>query len=94
MRSKKWKSVVIYLCLLLIIAYISVIFVPYTHDCVGSDCTVCALIKTSRNTITGLILAAAVHQLTNVIFLILSTHKFIRLGNSCTPVSLKVKLSD
>ncbi|MBQ3011907.1 MAG: hypothetical protein IJD74_00025 [Clostridia bacterium] len=94
MRSKKWKSIVAFLCILLIIAYTSIIFLPYAHDCVGSDCTVCVLIETSRNTIVGLVLAATVHQLANIVFAILNSYKSIPSGNNGTPVALKVKLSD
>ena len=94
MLSKNWKSIVAFLCILLVIVYTSIVFLPHAHNCVGTDCTVCALIETSRNTMIGLVLAAAVYQLTNIIFLILSTYKSIPLGNNGTPVALKVKLSD
>ena len=93
MRSKKRNSFVAVLCIVIIIAYASVIFIPYAHDCVGADCSVCALIETSRNTMIGLALAATVHQLANIIFTISNTYKSIPLSND-TPVALKVKLSD
>jgi ABC-type glycerol-3-phosphate transport system permease component len=94
MRSKKRNSFVAVLCIVIIIAYASVIFIPYVHDCVGADCSVCALIETSRNTMIGLALAATVHQLPNIVFTILSSYKSIPSGNNGTPVALKVKLSD
>ena len=94
MQSKNWKSVVAFLCILLIIAYTAIIFLPHAHDCVGSDCTVCALIETSRNTMIGLVLVATVHQLANILFTILCSYKSIPSGNNGTPVTLKVKLSD
>ena len=94
MLSKNRKSIVAFLCILLVIAYTSIIFLPYAHDCVGSDCTVCALIETSRNTIIGLVLAATAHQIANFIFTISNTYKSIPSGNNGTPVALKVKLSD
>ena len=93
MRSMKWSSFVAVLCVVVIIAYASVIFIPYAHDCVGADCSVCTLIETSRNTMIGLALAVTVHQLANIIFTISNTYKSIPLGND-TPVALKVKLSD
>ena len=70
MLSKNWKSIVAFLCILLVIAYTSIIFLPHAHDCVSSDCTVCALIETSRNTMIGLVLVATVHQLANILFTI------------------------
>ena len=94
MRSKKKKSIVALLCILIIIAYTSIVFLPHAHDCVGHDCTVCALIETSRNTMIGLALAATVHQLANIVFTNSITYKSIPLSNNGTPVALKVKLSD
>ena len=94
MRIRKWKSIVAILCIIIIIAYTSIVFLPHAHDCVGSDCTVCALIETSCNTMIGLVLAATVHQLANILFTISCSYKSIPLGNNGTPVALKVKLSD
>ena len=92
MLSKNWKSIVAVLCI--IIAYTSIIFLPHPHDCVGSDCAVCDLIETSRNTMIGLVLVATVHQLANILFTISCSYKSIPSGNNGTPVALKVKLSD
>ena len=94
MLSKNWKSIVAFLCILLVIVYTSIVFLPHAHDCVGSDCTVCALIEASRNTMIGLVLAATVHQLANILFTISCSYKSILSGNNGTPVALKVKLSD
>ena len=94
MLSKNWKSIVAFLCILLVIAYTSIVFLPHIHDCVGPDCTVCALIETSRNTLIGLALLAVVYQLPNIVFTISSSYKSIPSGNNGTPVALKVKLSD
>ena len=94
MRSKNWKSIVVILCIIIIIAYTSIVFLPHIHDCVGPDCTVCALIETSRNTMIGLVLVATVHQLANILFTISCSYKSIPSGNNGTPVALKVKLSD
>ena len=93
MLSKNWKNIVVILCIIIIIAYTSIVFLPHVHDCVGADCSVCALIETSRNTMIGLALAATLHQLANIIFTISNTYKSIPLSND-TPVALKVKLSD
>ena len=94
MRSKNWKSIVVILCIIIIIAYTSIVFLPHVHDCVGPDCTVCALIETSRNTLIGLALLAVVYQLPNIVFTISCSYKSIPSGNQGTPVALKVKLSD
>ena len=94
MRNKQWKSIIAFLCILLVIAYTSVIFLPHAHNCVGSDCTVCALIETSRNSLIGLALIAVVYQFANIVFTISCSYKSIPSGNKGTPVALKVKLSD
>ena len=94
MRSKNWKNIVVILCIIIIIAYTSIVFLPHIHDCVGPDCTVCTLIETSRNTLIGLALLAVVYQLPNIVFTISSSYKSIPSGNQGTPVALKVKLSD
>ena len=94
MRSKNWKNIVVILCIIIIIAYTSIVFLPHIHDCVGPDCTVCTLIETSRNSLIGLALLAVVYQLPNIVFTISSSYKSIPSGNQGTPVALKVKLSD
>ena len=94
MRSKNWKNIVVILYMIIIIAYTSIVFLPHIHDCIGSDCTVCALIEASRNSLIGLALIAVVYQFANIVFTISSSYKSILSGNKGTPVALKVKLSD
>ena len=94
MRSKNWKNIVAFLCIIIIIAYTSIVFLPHIHDCVGPDCTVCAFIETSRNSLIGLALIAVVYQFANIVFTISRSYKSILSGNKGTPVALKVKLSD
>ena len=94
MRSKNWKNIVALLCILIIVVYTSIVFLPHVHDCVGPDCTVCALIETSRNSLVGLALIAVVYQFANIVFTISSSYKSIPSGNNGTPVARKVKLSD
>mgnify|MGYP006050863659 CR=1 FL=1 len=94
MRSKNWENIVVILCIIIIIAYTSIVFLPHIHDCVGPDCTVCTLIETSRNSLIGLALIAVVYQFANIVVTISSSYQSILLGNNGTPVALKVKLSD
>ena len=94
MLSKNRKSIVAFLCILLVIVYTSIVFLPHIHDCVGPDCTVCTLIETSRNSLIGLALIAVVYQFANIVFTISSLYKSILSGNNGTPVALKVKLSE
>ena len=94
MRSKNWKNIVVILCIIIIIAYTSIVFLPHIHDCVGPDCTVCALIETSRNSLIGLALIAVIYQFANIVFTISCSYKSIPSGDNGTPIALKVKLSD
>ena len=94
MRSKNWKNIVALLCILIIVAYTSIVFLPHIHDCARPDCTVCTLIETSRNSLIGLALIAVVYQFANIVFTISCSYKSILSGNKGTPVALKVKLSD
>ena len=94
MRSKNWKNIVVILCIIIIIAYTSIAFLPHIHDCVGPDCTVCTLIETSRNSLIGLALIAVVYQFANILFTLFFSYKSIPSGNNGTPVARKVKLSD
>ena len=94
MRSKNWKNIVVILCIIIIIAYTSIVFLPHIHDCVGPDCTVCTFIETSRNSLIGLALIAVIYQFANIVFTISCSYKSIPSGNNGTPVALKVKLSD
>ena len=94
MLSKNWKSIVAFLCILLVITHTSILFLPHVHDCVDPDCTVCTLIETSRNSLIGLALIAVVYQFANIVCTISSSYKSILSGNKGTPVALKVKLSD
>ena len=94
MLSKNLKNIVVILCIIIIIAYTSTVFLPHIHDCVGPNCTVCTLIETSRNSLIGLALIAVVYQFANIVFTFSSSYKSIPSGNNGTPVALKVKLSD
>ena len=94
MRSKNLKNILALLCILIILVYTSIVFLPHVHDCARPDCTVCALIETSRNALIGIALLAVVYQLPNIVFTISSSYKSILSGNKGTPVALKVKLSD
>ena len=94
MRSKKRIGFVAVLCIVIIIAYASIIFIPHEHECLDADCSICALIESSKNTLIGTAFIGAVWQLSNITFLIPNTHYFIFSGNNGTPVALKVKLSD
>ena len=94
MRSKKWKRFAAVLCTVIFISYAFVIFIPHTHECVGMDCSVCALAETSRNILIGIALTGATRQLANTALVGPNASYFPFCGNNETLVALKVKLSD
>lgn len=92
-QNKIFKSTVTILCIALILAYASVIFLSYTHECVGTDCAICAMIETSRNFLLALALSASL-WLTNFACFISNARFSIMSVRGKTPVGLKVKLSN
>ena len=94
MNQRKLKGALAILCVLVILAYASIVFLPHTHECAGVDCSVCAIIETSRNLLLGAALSAALCQLPCFPLVIPNTHFYIESVRDSTPVALKVKLSD
>ena len=94
MQNEKRKRIMAIFCIFIILAYTSILFFSYAHDCVGFNCAVCALIETTRTTIIALMVAATGHQLANITLAASYSYKSMPSGNDATPVTLKVKLSD
>ena len=94
MNQRKFKIALALLCILLIFACTSIVFIPHAHECAGVDCSVCAIIETSRNLLLGAALSAALCQLPCFPLVIPNTHFYIESVRDGTPVGLKVKLSD
>ncbi len=94
MKHQVLKRLCAFLCVVLIIAYASAVFLPHTHDISKTDCAVCVLIEILRELLLGMALIAGIPRLIkcnlhepNFYFNILSRREI-------TPVGLKVKLSD
>ena len=94
MNQRRLKGALAILCILVILAYASIVFLPHTHERAGVDCSICAIIETSRNLLLGVALSAALCQLPYFPFVIPNKHFYIKSVRDGTPVGLKVKLSD
>ena len=93
-QSKYLKMIIVLLCVILILAYAFIMVVPHFHECIGIDCSICALLQSSRNILIVSALSASFCQLTKNVFLILDTQPGLFSDRDATPVGLKVKLSD
>ena len=93
-QSKYLKMLIVTLCVILILAYAFIMFLPHFHECIGFDCAICNLIRSSRNILIGTALSASFFRLTKFTFVILNTQPDALSYRDATPVGLKVKLSD
>ena len=94
MNQRKFKIALALLCILLILACTSIVFIPHAHECAGVDCSVCAIIETSRNLLLGAAISADLCQSPYFSFIIHNTRSYMKFIKDGTPVGLKVKLSD
>lgn len=78
----------------MILACALIVFLPHSHECVEMDCSVCAVIESSRKILLLLALSASFCHLAKIQFVLIDTHPRILSVRDGTPVGLKVKLSD
>ena len=93
-QNKAWKKILALVCVMLLLSFVCVAFLPHSHQCIDSDCTVCAFIETSCNLLIGVLLLGVVYQLACLEFVISNTKVYVISTREGTPVGLKVKLSD
>ena len=82
------------LCVVLIVAYASVVFLPHSHDSVDSDCVACLIIQSSVELFLGAALLPAIGWMFKYFIFNYKPYIHISSGRESTPVGLKVKLSD
>lgn len=87
------KSVAI-LCVGIVVAYASFVWIPHTHEYMGRDCAVCAVIEVTCRGWIGPVLSALVYALTNCTAVLFRFHSYPISHRDGTPVGQKVKLSD
>ena len=88
-----WKSILAFLCIMFLLAYIFAAFFPHAHHDGDRDCALCAVLQSSRELWIALALCAFL-SLAVIEFTL--THRRERLCplRETTLVGLKVKLSD
>ncbi len=94
MKYQALKRICAFCCLILIIAYASVVFLPHNHGCPETDCTACAIIKISSEFLLGILFVSGVFRLIKCVLCKNNIHFIIPFLREITPVGLKVKLSD
>lgn len=91
MKSEKRKQILSYICLLLVLTYLFLFFLPHRDECIDSGCAICTAIETVQNSMPVLLGA------TWCVFLCL-TDTFLGLcqrwscADNLSPVVLRVKL--
>ena len=93
-RYNALKKLCAVLCVILIIAYASVVFLPHSHDSVDTDCTACLIIESSFELLFAIAILLAVVWLVHFFVFNYKPYIHISSGRESTPVGLKVKLSN
>ena len=93
-RKSTLKMIMAAMCVVLVLAYAFIVFLPHTHECMETDCAVCAMIEESCNLLVAIVLSATVFQMAKYGVFVHYIHTHILSIRDGTPVGLKVKLSD
>jgi hypothetical protein len=93
-NSSSFRRAVAVLSVILIIAYALIPVLPHTHGACGADCAVCSAIFELQNIFFGIVWIFILSGITHLGFSLLNTENNEVSGRTCTPVGLKVKLSD
>ena len=93
LKNRKFRNAAVLLCLAVLLAYTSVVFLPHAHECVDVYCTVCAMIESSRNLLLGAAFAVFVYILTGFSQMLCNEYICAASSRDKTPVGLRVKLS-
>ena len=83
------------LCVILILAYAFIVFLPHSHGGVcDSDCITCALIEKAEDALIAFLCCAAIFQMLDRDYLAPGDYYSKLSVKEATPVGLKVKLSN
>ena len=85
------RKLVILLCVALVLAYI---FLPHFHRCPQTDCVLCLMTEQLRDILVIFIVYAGMVSLTACVILMQYENHHIFTMRDCTPVGLRVKLSN
>ena len=93
LNRRTWKKLLAVLCLVLVFSYTSAVFLPHSHECIDTDCAICALLDTSRFVLIGIVLCTAAGALPALGLGMRNPYTYISQERDATPVGLKVKIS-
>ena len=88
-----FKKLLALFCILLILAYAAITFVPHTHEHKIADCALCEVIDLSDEMLIILLLTELFSWL-KAFSSLFCAHTYIPSPREATPVGLKVKLSN
>ena len=89
-----WKSLPLILLILLLLAYISVAFLPHAHNAYQTNCAQCIAIQATRTLLCVLCLCGFLSRIGNSGSYAHGVCYHLLAVRDNTPVGLKVKLSD
>ena len=94
MKKVNITSIALVLCIIFAICCVLFTIIPHTHDCAGSECATCALIKDALDTLTDLSFAMVISPALVLGLSCLLHFDTLVSVRDITPVGRKVKLSD
>ena len=94
MKKINVKSIATILCIIFAICCVMFTFISHSHECAGSECATCALIKDALDALTVLVLAIVISPA-----LVLGLSSLAQIDTpvsvrEITPIGRKVKLSN
>ena len=92
--SKRYRAIAIILAVILILTYALIVFMPHSHECVELNCAVCDTIKSVQKLLIGTMLVISLCTIPKILFITTNAYIASIKARDCTPVGLKVKLSD
>lgn len=82
------------LATLLILACVFLVFLPHSHECVETDCSICSMREILRNMLSWIELTSVVGFISKISVVLLCISACVLSVRDGTPVGRKVKLSD
>ncbi len=92
-EHRPFQRIAAFLTIFLILAYISVAFLPHTHAFCETDCALCRILHSSREILAALTVCAFWHQAVTALVSSCMRERALPIHDA-TLVNLKVKLSD
>lgn len=93
-KGNCWKMIIAGVCVVLILAYAFIVFLPHAHGSCGTGCTVCALMESSKDMLIAFAGCAVVWKIINRENILSGICRDTVPMRDTTPVGLKVKFSD